>query len=69
MRPQWLDMDNLPYDNMWVDNPVWVPVMLDNFALLKATMGRHRKTFNTYFLYDGCDKYLEHRIEHVEIKS
>jgi 8-oxo-dGTP pyrophosphatase MutT (NUDIX family) len=28
MRPFWYDIDKLPLDNMWVDDEVWLPLVL-----------------------------------------
>lgn len=28
MRPQWFPHENLPFGNMWVDDPHWLPVVL-----------------------------------------
>ncbi len=29
MRPKWFSKDNLPFDKMWVDDPLWLPRVLD----------------------------------------
>jgi mutator protein MutT len=36
MRPQWFDLDKIPYNNMWADDKVWMPHMLagDRFEAL-----------------------------------
>jgi 8-oxo-dGTP pyrophosphatase MutT (NUDIX family) len=28
MRPQWYDINKLPFDSMWVDDSYWVPLVL-----------------------------------------
>jgi 8-oxo-dGTP diphosphatase len=28
MRPQWYQKDRLPFDEMWVDDPHWLPLVL-----------------------------------------
>jgi 8-oxo-dGTP pyrophosphatase MutT (NUDIX family) len=28
MRPQWYAIDNLPFGEMWIDDPHWVPLVL-----------------------------------------
>lgn len=28
MKPKWFEKDNLPYKNMWVDDPYWLPDVL-----------------------------------------
>jgi 8-oxo-dGTP pyrophosphatase MutT (NUDIX family) len=30
MSPAWYSKDNLPFDNMWVDDPCWLPLLLKN---------------------------------------
>lgn len=28
MRPQWYDLQNIPYDEMWVDDKLWLPLVI-----------------------------------------
>ena len=28
MRPQWYRIDKLPFENMWIDDPHWLPIVL-----------------------------------------
>ena len=28
MRPQWYDIDNIPFEKMWPDDVLWFPYML-----------------------------------------
>jgi 8-oxo-dGTP pyrophosphatase MutT (NUDIX family) len=28
MRPQWYDTDAIPYDDMWPDDPLWLPLLI-----------------------------------------
>ena len=37
MRPQWFDLDKIPYDSMWPDDELWLPTLLEN-KLFKATI-------------------------------
>lgn len=30
MRPRWYDKGNVPYNDMWVDDPLWLPRVLDS---------------------------------------
>ncbi|EGB12835.1 hypothetical protein AURANDRAFT_16401, partial [Aureococcus anophagefferens] len=32
MRPEWFDVDALPYDRMWHDDAFWMPLLLDGVA-------------------------------------
>jgi 8-oxo-dGTP diphosphatase len=47
--PFWCDIDKIPYDNMWADDRLWLPLALD---------GRY---FKGYFIFDD-DKMLSHRV-------
>lgn len=41
MRPQWFRKDEIPYDEMWQDDRVWLPKVLDGRLIraeVKATM-------------------------------
>jgi len=29
MRPQWFDIKNIPFDQMWPDDEYWLPLLLD----------------------------------------
>lgn len=29
MRPQWFDIDKIPYDSMWPDDELWLPKLLE----------------------------------------
>jgi len=28
MRPQWFDIENIPYDLMWSADKIWIPLVL-----------------------------------------
>lgn len=30
MRPQWFDFADIPFDQMWEDDRIWLPVLLKN---------------------------------------
>ncbi len=48
--PLWTDLAAIPYDEMWADDRIWLPLMLEG----KAFKGR--------FIFDG-DAMLDHDIE------
>ncbi|KAJ8389662.1 hypothetical protein AAFF_G00115380 [Aldrovandia affinis] len=54
MRPQWFDLESIPYDKMWVDDRMWFPLMLQ------------KKLFLGYFKFQGHDVILDHKLEEVE---
>jgi len=29
MRPEWFDIQDIPYGKMWVDDPLWLPLVLE----------------------------------------
>ncbi len=48
--PMWTNLDRIPYDEMWQDDPHWLPLLL-----------AHRK-FRGCFVFDG-ETLLSHRLE------
>jgi 8-oxo-dGTP diphosphatase / 2-hydroxy-dATP diphosphatase len=40
MRPEWFDIDNIPFDKMWSSDIYWLPLLLEN------------KKFKGKFLFD-----------------
>jgi 8-oxo-dGTP diphosphatase len=48
--PFWCDIDKIPYENMWEDDPYWLPVILSG------------KRFKGYFIFDN-DKMLSHSVK------
>ena len=47
MTPQWFSIDQIPYQQMWEDDPLWYPLLLQgkyfvgNFDFRDRTMLRH----------------------------
>ncbi|NWZ80908.1 8ODP triphosphatase, partial [Poecile atricapillus] len=54
MRPQWFQLDEVPFHHMWPDDSYWFPLVLQ------------RKLFRGYFKFQGQDTILEHSLEEVE---
>jgi len=50
MKPQWFEIDKLPYESMWSDDPIWLPLFLDN------------KKFKARFIFDEHDQVIDHEI-------
>jgi 8-oxo-dGTP pyrophosphatase MutT (NUDIX family) len=53
MSPKWFDIKDIPYENMWWDDPLWLPKVLSG------------KIVEGNFLFDNNQKLLEHEV--VEI--
>ena len=50
--PLWTPVDRIPYEKMWADDILWLPLMLSG------------KSFHGYFIFDG-DAMLDSRIEEL----
>ncbi|XP_020659948.3 oxidized purine nucleoside triphosphate hydrolase [Pogona vitticeps] len=54
MRPQWFELDQVPFKNMWPDDVYWFPLLLQ------------KKLFCGYFKFQGQDTILEYTLKEVE---
>ncbi|XP_055562717.1 oxidized purine nucleoside triphosphate hydrolase isoform X1 [Falco cherrug] len=54
MRPQWFQLDEVPFKHMWADDIYWFPLVLQ------------KKLFRGYFKFQGQDTILEHTLKEVE---
>jgi len=50
MRPQWWDLDKVPFSQMWPDDEMWFPYMLRG------------ENFKASFVFEGHDKIVESNI-------
>ena len=50
MVPKWFAFDEIPYKNMWSDDPYWLPALLEG------------KRFKGGFLFDEKDQVLSHSL-------
>lgn len=53
MAPKWFDIHEIPYGQMWEDDPLWLPKVLDG------------KIVEGNFLFDENQKMLEHEVKEV----
>ena len=53
MSPKWFTLDQIPYDDMWSDDPFWLPQVLDG------------KKISADFKLDASDVILNHTIKTV----
>jgi 8-oxo-dGTP pyrophosphatase MutT (NUDIX family) len=54
MKPQWNDLDQIPYSEMWADNEVWLPIVLAGKKLIAS------------FMFDENEKIIDQIIEEVQ---
>ncbi|XP_047024343.1 oxidized purine nucleoside triphosphate hydrolase-like [Helicoverpa zea] len=54
MRPKWFRHEDVPFDDMWLDDKLWFPYMLQG------------KKFFGHFHYEGFDKILNYKIEELD---
>jgi len=47
MRPKWFDEDKIPYDQMWPDDSLWLPLLLDG-KLFKGSITVNENTVQSY---------------------
>ena len=47
--PIWTDITGIPYEEMWQDDAIWLPLLLE------------RRKFRGYFVFEG-EKLLSHRL-------
>ena len=56
MRPQWFNIENIPYESMWADDPLWLPQVLAG----KKIQGEF------YFVGDG-ESFEKWEVREVEV--
>lgn len=54
MRPQWFELEDIPFVQMWPDDVYWFPILL------------RKKKFLGYFKFQGHDRILDYRLEEVD---
>lgn len=53
MKPQWFSRQAVPYDNMWSDDPFWLPLVLEG------------KKISADFKLDESDAIISHTVTEV----
>lgn len=54
MKPQWFSVEAIPYEDMWPDDILWLPLFLQG------------KKFRTKFLFSEGDRVVEERVTVVD---
>jgi 8-oxo-dGTP diphosphatase/2-hydroxy-dATP diphosphatase len=54
MKPEWFDIDKIPYDNMWKADRLWLPLLLKN------------EKFKGHFIYDKDHQIASYHINPVQ---
>ena len=53
MRPQWFSLGEIPFERMWPDDKLWLPLFLKG------------KRFKGTFLFQGMDTLLSHELQEL----
>lgn len=53
MKPQWFLKKDIPYSDMWADDPYWLPLFLEG------------KSFTGHFHFKDNDTLLQHEVKEV----
>ena len=53
MKPKWFKINDIPYEDMWKDDQIWVPKLL------------REENFHGYFLFEGHSEILEYNLNEV----
>lgn len=54
MRPAWFNIADIPYQTMWPDDILWLPLLLKGAK------------FSGYFKFEGHDNILEYTLNEVD---
>ena len=51
MRPKWFSLSEVPFSDMWPDDPLWFPLMLNG------------QKFSGYFKFKGHSEILDYTLQ------
>lgn len=54
MKPEWFGLDKIPYDSMWPDDPLWLPLVLNN------------KKIHAEFTFGENDIVLDQKVNEIQ---
>lgn len=54
MKPQWFEIENIPYHKMWPDDPYWLPLFLE------------RKLFKAKFIFNKKNELQSYKVQEVK---
>ncbi|MDD4785472.1 MAG: 8-oxo-dGTP diphosphatase [Candidatus Shapirobacteria bacterium] len=54
MKPQWFEIDKIPFESMWPDDPFWLPLILKN------------KKIKAEFTFGDKDIILNQKVEEIQ---
>jgi mutator protein MutT len=57
MKSRWFDINDLPWNEMWSDDPIWHPLFIEG------------KNFEANFLFDGKEKVIQHEIAETKLSE
>lgn len=54
MKPQWFEIDKIPFESMWPDDPFWLPQVLSG------------KKIQAKFTFGDKDIVLNQKVEEIQ---
>jgi len=62
MRPQWFDVADLPFGSMWVDDAIWLPLLLAH----RTNAAGQQRTFVGEYVFRGHETILAKSVRLLE---
>ncbi|ABP00789.1 predicted protein [Ostreococcus lucimarinus CCE9901] len=59
MRPEWFDLDDVPFENMWADDPYWWPLFLEEKEFVGTFTFTNTTTLVDYWIRETKDLMLD----------